>query len=92
MFRFLIYTLIAVFLITLVRAFLGIIMKGFSELVSPSQPDSAKPGAPVGGELKKDPVCGTYVPAQTSVKLNVKGEVYHFCSEDCMNKFSRGGK
>jgi YHS domain-containing protein len=35
------------------------------------------------GKLVKDPVCGTYVPADTAIQA--KGEF--FCSEDCRGKF-----
>jgi YHS domain-containing protein len=48
------------------------------------------PGAPVvqpGGDLKRDPVCGTYVSTAVSVKRTVKGEVLHFCSEECRDKY-----
>ena len=47
-------------------------------------------GAPVvtpGGELKKDPVCGTYVSVAASVTRTVNGKVLHFCSKDCSEKY-----
>ena len=53
--------------------------------------DRPAPGAPAvqaGGELKRDPVCGTYVSTAVSVKRTIKGEVVHFCSEECRDKFS----
>jgi YHS domain-containing protein len=37
--------------------------------------------------LLQDPVCGTYVAADTSMKKIVAGTVYHFCSAECRNKF-----
>ncbi len=40
------------------------------------------------GELKKDPVCGTFVAVSTSVKKTVHGEVVHFCSEACRDKYN----
>jgi YHS domain-containing protein len=91
MIRFLLYSLIAVFLITLVRAFVGIIMKGFAELVNPKDDSNVsaqnQSNMPMGGELKKDPVCGTYVSEHTSVKLSHRGQMVYFCSEGCMRKF-----
>lgn len=42
---------------------------------------------PAAAELKKDPVCGTYVPEATSLTRTVNGKVVHFCSEDCRNKY-----
>jgi len=39
------------------------------------------------GELKKDPVCGTYVSTTASITRSVKGEVLHFCSKECRDKY-----
>ncbi len=38
-------------------------------------------------ELQKDPVCGIYVPVETSLKRIAGGHVWHFCSEECRNRF-----
>jgi YHS domain-containing protein len=51
---------------------------------------SSPPEAPrqqSGGELKQDPVCGTFVAAASSIKRNVDGEVIHFCSTACRDKY-----
>ena len=40
-----------------------------------------------GGELKKDPVCGTYVSTAASVTRTVGGQVVHFCSKECRDKY-----
>jgi YHS domain-containing protein len=48
---------------------------------------SAEPRVSPGGELVKDPVCGTYVSAAASVTRTVNGKVLHFCSKDCSQKF-----
>ena len=48
---------------------------------------SARPTVVVGGELKKDPVCGTYVSTGASVTRTVGGEVLHFCSKECRDKY-----
>jgi YHS domain-containing protein len=42
---------------------------------------------PAGGELKKDPVCGTFVAAAGSVQKKVGKETVYFCSEECRGKF-----
>jgi uncharacterized protein len=39
------------------------------------------------GELRKDPICGTFVPIATSFKKVVKGETMYFCSADCLDQF-----
>ena len=40
-----------------------------------------------GGELKKDPVCGTFVAVASSIKGNVDGQVVHFCSTTCRDRY-----
>ena len=40
-----------------------------------------------GGELKKDPVCGTYVSAALAVTRTINGELVHFCSKECRDKY-----
>jgi YHS domain-containing protein len=49
-------------------------------------PQAAAP--PTGGELRKDPVCGTYVSSDTAVTRTVKGELLHFCSATCRDKYA----
>jgi len=51
---------------------------------------ASRPSAPTvspGGELKKDPVCGTYVSTATSLSKTVGGQVVYFCSEECRKKY-----
>lgn len=40
-------------------------------------------------EMKKDPICGTYLPENQAIKYNSAGEIYFFCSEECRKKFSQ---
>jgi uncharacterized protein len=42
---------------------------------------------PSATELKKDPVCGTYVPVATSLTRTINGSVVHFCSPECRDKY-----
>ncbi len=93
MFRVVVYLLIAVFLISVLRAVIGIILKGFSELFSPprQQQASARPISaemPLSGELKKDPVCGTYTHTATSIKQTYGKETVYFCSAQCRDKYA----
>ena len=61
-----------------------------SKVVNPQahqSPQNQAARGPMGGELKQDPVCGTFVPAATSVKQTINGELVHFCSVACRDKF-----
>lgn len=40
-----------------------------------------------GGELHKDPVCGTFVPGSSKWTRIVDGETVYFCSADCRERF-----
>ena len=46
-----------------------------------------EPTVVAGGDLKKDPVCGTYISTSLAVTRKVKGEVVYFCSNECRDKF-----
>ena len=47
----------------------------------------SQPNVVAGGELKKDPVCGTYVSPGASVTRKVDGQLLHFCSKECRDKY-----
>ena len=85
----LLYLVITVLAITFIRSVIGLIMKTMGELMNPSSQSSAQPGPPPsqGGELKKDPVCGTYVSTTASIARTVNGEVLYFCSKECSDKY-----
>jgi YHS domain-containing protein len=40
-------------------------------------------------EMKKDPICGTYIPENQAIKYKAGGETHYFCSEECQKKFSQ---
>jgi hypothetical protein len=87
MIRFLILEVVLPLLILLfVRSILRSLFGAFRGNV-PQRGTPQAPPVPTGGELKKDPVCGTYVSAAASVTRTVKGEVLHFCSKECRDKY-----
>jgi YHS domain-containing protein len=88
MFRLFFYLIALIVLISVIRSVAGVLMKGIGvwfASTSPTRPQA--PSAPAGGELKKDPVCGTFVSTATSVKKSVGPSVLHFCSVECRDKF-----
>jgi YHS domain-containing protein len=62
-------------------------MAGFrSSRNSPSA--GSRPSSAVAvGELKKDPVCGTYVSTAASLTQMVHGAPVYFCSKECRDKY-----
>jgi len=90
MFRLVVILLVMIILITLLRGVIGLLAKGLSEVLQPTSPEqrrAQRPDVPLQGELKRDPVCGTYVSTASSVKKSFRGEVVHFCSESCRDRY-----
>jgi YHS domain-containing protein len=77
-------------LLFFVRGLLRNVLQGFrgTPQQQPQQPVSRQaPVVSAGGELKKDPVCGTYVSTAASITRTVRGEVLYFCSKECRDKY-----
>jgi YHS domain-containing protein len=92
MFRVIFYLLVMVVAITVLKSIVGIVLKGVSEAMKPgSTPPGASPPrpnqVPLTGELKKDPVCGTYIAAASSIREKLGGQTFHFCSPECRDKY-----
>jgi len=60
---------------------------GESLKTTASRPQQQPPPYNAGGELKKDPVCGTYVSPGAAVTATVKGELLYFCSAACRDRY-----
>ena len=91
MFRLITYLLFTVVLISVVRMVVGILAKAFGSWVSgastPNQPPSAKaPSLQVGGDLHRDPVCGTFVAESTTHQRQIAGKTFYYCSAACQQK------
>lgn len=86
--KLLFFLLLAILLITVLRSVIGIVMKGFASLAQPQSPTRSASGQLRSDELKRDPVCGVYVPAATSIKRTIKGVTVHFCSEKCASRYT----
>ena len=83
-FRFIV---LPVLLFWLVRALLRSVIEGFRSTLAPRNASRQPPTVRSGGELKKDPVCGTYVSTAASIARTVHGEVFYFCSQECSDKY-----
>ena len=91
MLRYLIVDLLLPLLVfALLRSLLRSLFQTGRDVTRPAQqapPQPSRPEVIVGGELKKDPVCGTYVSTGASVTRTVDGHLVHFCSKECRDKF-----
>ena len=91
MFRSVFRLILVVVAALFVRRVIVLIARAFSKAAGGSPPSSTARPEPeqLGGELKRDPVCGTFVAMASSIKATVNGEVVHFCSKACRDKFQR---
>lgn len=51
---------------------------------------AATPRTPERRRLHRDPLCGTFLPAEISHRLTEGGQVLHFCSAECRERYVRG--
>lgn len=92
MLRAILYLIGFMLVMSVIRAVLGIVGKAFSGLSSTSSPQAGATGprpssTPSGGELKKDPVCGTFISTATAFQKASGGQTHYFCSIECRDKF-----
>jgi YHS domain-containing protein len=91
MFRGLVFFVILLFLLPLLLPAVRALFRLADSLMSGggSNPQAADPRAsvPRSGELKKDPVCGTYVSESSEYRTTLHGKTVYFCSESCLRRY-----
>ena len=89
MFRLFFRFIVLLIIFAIIRYIVTSVARFFSQAANPpaQRPPSQATSGATGGELKQDPVCGTFVPTTTSVKKTINGELVHFCSAACRDKF-----
>jgi YHS domain-containing protein len=87
MFPFLARLILFVIAISVIRAVITFVQRAFTSGRTPAA-SVRGPATPQGTTmLQQDPVCGTYVAIDSSLKRVVGGKVLHFCSADCRDKY-----
>jgi YHS domain-containing protein len=91
MFRVILYMILFALLLSVVRGVLSIVAKAFAGLSDTSSVragnSNPRPHGPSVGELKKDPVCGTFISTETAFQKSSGGQTYYFCSTQCRDRF-----
>ena len=92
MFRIILGIIASMFLFSVVRTIIGAMKKEFHEQqqgAAGSGPEFSRSSAPraVGGELRKCPSCGTYHAVGNIAGKTKGGQLVHFCSLGCREKF-----
>jgi YHS domain-containing protein len=78
------------FLFLVARSLISGIVRAFKDASSTvtNPPGPTAPGElPSAGELRKDPVCETYISVPSPWAKLVKGETVYFCSKECRDRF-----
>jgi YHS domain-containing protein len=96
MFAFLSRILLIFFTVSVVRTVVQAVLRVFRGNGAPPQratPTGATEGAGENASsastlLHQDPVCGTYVAAASSLRKICNGKVFHFCSDECRNRYN----
>jgi YHS domain-containing protein len=71
----------------LLRSLLRGLFAGFRRPATPRTKTATRPPVRPGGVLHKDPVCGTYVSADTGIAQTIDGQTVYFCSPECRDRF-----
>jgi YHS domain-containing protein len=87
---FIVDILFPLLLFALLRSFVRGFFQSKRNVSRDAPPVAARPNLVTGGELKKDPVCGVYILTRASVTRTVDGQVVHFCSTECRDKYRAG--
>jgi YHS domain-containing protein len=75
----------------MLRRWLSSLSSGTHGESAPNRPSNQPPGAS-SRRLVRDPVCGVHIAEDRSLPLRVGGEVLHFCSAACRDKYAAGEK
>ena len=84
---FIVDILLPLFLFLVIRSILRSIFQTGRDVARQQAAPPPQPSVVAGGELKKDPVCGTYISTSLALTRTVKGEVVYFCSKECRDRF-----
>ncbi len=99
MFRYVFELLSALFVFGLIRAIVSAVGRAVANSGSVPNPAyrgaqaAANPDAPEmreAGELRKDPVCGTFVAMNTPHSTIIDGKTSYFCSRECRDLYKSG--
>lgn len=99
MIRAIIYLLLSIFLITIVRLMIGVVMKALNVYLNPASAGSSSTrsqtagaqatGARKSGVLRKDSFSGIYIAEDSAIVKVINGKTHYFASENNFTEFMR---
>ena len=91
MFSYLFRMVLFFVVISVIRSLIQSVMRAFrgtsGSQSNPAPPKTTGEASSASTLLHQDPVCGTYVAPGSSFKKVSKGQVFHFCSEACRDRY-----
>ncbi len=81
--RYLFWLVVVSWSVAILRRIVGKMLSGGVE----AKPHVDVPNNAVNQKLVRDPVCGMHMAAELSLPLKQGGEVLHFCSAECRDKY-----
>ena len=87
--RFLIWLVVLCWTVALLRRLIAWTVRSFlNSLTRPNEtPSQAATTSMSSRRLVRDPVCGVHVAEDRAIPLRVGGEVVHFCSKACRDRY-----
>jgi YHS domain-containing protein len=87
--RFLFWLLVVSWSMWLLRRFVGWLLRDAAAATQQStDATSTAQTAEVARRLVRDPVCGMHIDETLSIPFRAEGELVHFCSMACRDKFA----
>ena len=87
MFPFIARLILFMIAVSVIRSVVRFVQRAWTGVQPPRRVNSAAKGSGAATMLQQDPVCGTYVAIDSSLKTIANGKVVHFCSPECRDKY-----
>ncbi len=84
--RYVFWVLIASWAVSILRR----MVRNMAGASPAAHPDIDVPTDEVSRKLVRDPVCGMHLAESVAIPLRERGELLHFCSMDCREKYLAG--
>ena len=81
--RYVFWVLIASWAVSILRR----MVRNMAGASPAAHPDIDVPTDEVSRKLVRDPVCGMHLAESVAIPLRERGELLHFCSMDCREKY-----
>jgi YHS domain-containing protein len=86
MLRYVFWVLIVSWAFSILRR----IVRNMGGAAPTARPDIDVPNDAIARKLVRDPVCGMHLAESVAIPLREGGELLHFCSMDCREKYLEG--